>query len=135
VALLAALNLIPHRIDLDTRWGGARSSSDHDRRRHMRRHELLGRSASARAWPGLMATHRSLIVQEGTGQADGGAAVDLNATNFNTFLNTLPESFAVMKFFAHWSEPGEELDTLAPVLSLSRDVDEEAAGDLGRSKI
>jgi thiol oxidase len=51
------------------------------------------------------AAHRSLRVPEGAGRADGDAAVDLNATNFDAFLKASPESFAVVEFFAHWSAP------------------------------
>jgi hypothetical protein len=35
----------------------------------------------------------------------------------------------------HQSELGQELNASAPVLSLLRDINEEAVGNLGRSKI
>jgi hypothetical protein len=68
-------------------------------------------------------------------QANGDVAINLNATNFKAFINASPKSFTVVKFFAHWSELRQELDSSPPVLSLSRDIDEEAAADLDWSKI
>jgi hypothetical protein len=44
-------------------------------------------------------------------QANGDVAINLNATNFKAFINASPKSFTVMKFFAHWSELRQELDS------------------------
>jgi hypothetical protein len=40
----------------------------------------------------------------GTTVAEGDAAVDLNVTNFDAFLGASREPFAVVEFFANWSD-------------------------------
>ncbi|KAJ1263977.1 hypothetical protein BS78_09G227800 [Paspalum vaginatum] len=55
------------------------------------------------ACPGADAL-RSLGVggAQAAGAASGDAAVDLDASNFTAFLQSAPESSAVVEFFAHW---------------------------------
>ena len=63
------------------------------------------------ACPGADAL-RSLGVGDAkaAGGAGGDAAVDLDASNFTAFLQSSPESSAVVEFFAHWSAPRLWLD-------------------------
>jgi thiol oxidase len=55
----------------------------------------------------------------GTTVAEGDAAVDLNVTNFDAFLAASREPFAVVEFFAHWSDSSARFRVFSPSVRAS----------------